>query len=483
MSSEHSAPHRQPQVKSITISLLLGLILASLDQTIVSTAMPTIINQLDGLSLYSWVFTVYMLASTATIPVYGKMADVFGRRNVYVIGLSLFLTGSVLCGFAGSITQLIVFRGIQGLGAGALMPIAFTIVGDLYPPESRGKFMSLFSAVFSISSILGPALGGLISQHLGWGWIFLINLPLGVPAICLMAAWKETKRYTRKPFDWAGVVSFTISIVSLLLALVFGGDSSGSSGHSTFVSPSVIALFCLSALFLALFLWIETKATEPMLPLHLFKIRVIAFGNVAGFFMSAGMFGAITFIPLFAQDVMEVSPTYAGSILIPLMLSVVVTTTLGGKLMSKVSYRAILVPSLALMAIGFGLLGGMTADTTPPQLVLYMIVTGLGMGAVYPVIGTAAQSAVGPTYRGVATASSQLFRSIGGTIGVSVLGSLLTQRIGSGVNELVDKMILGDALNGIFLLGLGFVIIALIACILMGNARLVPKVNNVKQMP
>lgn len=449
----------------------MGLILASIDQTIVSTAMPTIIKQLDGLSLYSWVFTIYMLASTTTIPVYGKLADLFGRRNVYLIGLSLFLIGSVLCGFAGSMTQLIVFRGIQGLGAGALMPIAFTIVGDLYPPESRGKFMGLFSAVFSISSILGPVLGGMISEHLGWGWIFFINLPIGIPAIYLMAAaWKESKRYSRRSIDWTGVVTFSISIVSLLLALVLSGDS-----------LTIIALFSLSALFLALFIWIEAKAKEPMLPLHLFKIRVIAFGNIAGFFMSAGMFGAIAFIPLFAQDVMGVSPTYAGYILIPLMLSVVITTTIGGRLMSKVSYRVILVPSMALMAIGLGLLGGMTVDTTALQLVLYMIITGLGMGALYPVVGTAAQSAVEPGIRGVATSSSQFFRSIGGTIGVSVLGSLLTRRMVTGGSETDSRVVLSHNLNSIFLVGLGFVIIALIACFLMGDARLVPKASKVKQ--
>ncbi|SDD31689.1 drug resistance transporter, EmrB/QacA subfamily [Paenibacillus sp. UNCCL117] len=471
MSSELNNPNQQPKVKLVTISLLMGLVLASIDQTIVSTAMPTVIKQLDGLSLYSWVFTIYMLASTTTIPIYGKLADLFGRRNVYLTGLSLFLLGSVLCGFAGSMMQLIFFRGIQGLGAGALLPVAFTIVGDLYPPESRGKFMSLFSAVFSISSILGPALGGIISEYLGWGWIFFINLPIGIPAICLMAAaWKESKRYARRSIDWAGIATFSISIVSLLLAPVLSGDP-----------PTRIVLFSLSALFIALFIGIETKAKEPMLPLHLFKIRVIAFGNMAGFFMSAGMFGAIAFIPLFAQDVMGVSPTYAGYILIPLMLSVVVTTTIGGRLMSKVSYRAILVPSMALMAMGLGLLGRMTVDTTALQLVFYMIITGLGMGALYPVVGTAAQSAVEPGIRGVATSSSQFFRSIGGTIGVSVLGSLLTQGMVAGSSEADSGMALSHTLNHIFLVSLGFVIVALIACFLMGNARLVPKAGKVKQ--
>ncbi|WP_028610171.1 MDR family MFS transporter [Paenibacillus harenae] len=369
-----------PNFKLLTAGLLLGLILASLDQTIVSTAMPSIMEQLDGLSLYSWVFSVYLLTSTVSIPIYGKLADLYGRKKMYLMGLSLFLAGSLLCGLAGSMELLILFRAVQGLGAGALLPLAFTIVGDLYPPERRGP--------------------------------------------------------------------------------------------------------------------------------HLFKIRAIAAGNVTGFFMSAGMFGAIAYIPLFVQGIIGVSPSVTGYILTPLMLAVVVTTTFGGWLMGKWSCRMILIPSLALMAAGFLLLSRMDSETSLFQIVIYMVITGLGMGAVYPTIGTAAQSAVDFKFRGAATSSSQLFRSIGGTVGVSVLGSLLVQRMASGLNEMggltflkdkqlqdfADPQLLMDAevrsslpeevlselqslfsqsLNGVFFTGFLFVFIALIACLFMGDARLI----------
>jgi EmrB/QacA subfamily drug resistance transporter len=455
-------------LKLITAALLLGLILSSLDQTILSTAMPTIIQELHGLSQYSWVFTVYMLATTTTMPIYGKMADLFGRRKMYLIGLSLFLIGSLLCSFAGSMTQLIIFRGIQGLGAGALMPITMTIVGDLYPPEKRGKFMGLFGAVFAISSIFGPTLGGFIVEYWSWGWIFFINVPIGIPAIFILAiALKESKSQVKRSIDWFGALTLCIGLIAILLALVLGGNSQSTSRYYAWDSLQIIGLFGIGFALLALFLWIETKAKEPIIPLQLFKIRVIAVGNITGFFMSAGMFGAIVYIPLFVQDVIGVSPSIAGYILTPLMLSVVVTSTLGGRFMSKVSFRTILVPSMLLMTVGFILLSQMNAETTSLEIVCYMLITGLGMGAVYPVLGTAAQSAVEAQVRGVATSSSQFFRSMGGTVGISILGSFLAQRLALGHADL------STALSDVFFLALISVGVGLIACLFMGNARLV----------
>lgn len=487
----------------ITLGLLLGLFLSSLDQTIVSTAMPTVIRELGGLSLYSWVFTVYMLASTATMPIYGKLGDIFGRKRMYSIGIIVFLIGSLLCGFAEDITGLIIFRGIQGLGAGALMPISMTIVADIYPPDQRGKFMGLFGAVFALSSVFGPALGG---------WIFYINIPVGIPALLLVVmAMKESKSSERRPMDWLGAMTLIISIVSILLALVLGGPNQESGAAFAWTSPQIMGLFGMGAVSLALFLWIETRVKEPILPLHLFRIRTIAFGNMVGFFMSAGMFGAIVYIPLFVQGVIGVSSSVTGYILTPLMLSVIVTSIVGGRLMSKVSYRMILVPSMALMTIGFILLSQISADTTKFQIIGLMIVTGLGMGAVYPTIGTAAQSAVDSGSIGVATSSSQFFRSIGGTIGVSVLGSLLSLNMKSGLTGLYQELnmipaehlqelanpqalldsdvrlamtpevlsglrdVFSHALSHVFLGGLIFVVMGLVASVFMGRARLVEK--------
>lgn len=495
--------------KLVIYGLLIGLILSSLDQTIIATAMPNIVRELDGLSLYSWVFTVYMLASTTTMPLYGKMADLFGRRTVYLIGLFLFLAGSVLCGFAATMMELIVFRGIQGLGAGALMPVAFTIIGDILPPERRGKFMGLFGAVFALSSILGPMLGGVIVEYWQWSWIFYLNIPIGVPVfIMIAAALKESKANEKRPIDWFGAITLSGAVVSVLLALVLGGEQ-GIAADEGWKVAGIAGLFGAGAVLLALFLWIETKAKEPIIPLRLFKIRTIAFGNIAGFFISAGMFGAITYIPLYVQGVIGVSPSIAGYILMPLMLSTVVTSTASGKWMNKYSYRTILVPSLILMAVGFFLLSRMTVDTPEFQIVLYMIVSGLGMGAVYPTLGTAAQSAVDWKSRGVATASSQFFRSMGGTIGVSVLGSLLARQMAAGLDELGSRQtavpaewltqfadpqalldselrstmpqaimsglqnVFSHSLNTVFLAVFVFAGIGLAACICIGNARLV----------
>lgn len=448
----------QSSTSMITAGLLLGMMLASLDQTIVTTAMPTIVEQLGGFSIYSWVFSVYMLASTITMPIYGKLADVLGRKKTYMAGLMIFLAGSALCGAAGNMTELIIYRGLQGLGAGALMPIAFTLVADLYPPETRGKFMGLFASVFTLTSILGPVLGGYIAEHWHWGWIFFINLPIGAGALILIAAaLKESKGKERRSIDWLGAIWFSCSIVSFLLALVLAGNEQGSGSRYDWSSPQIIGLCCIGVLLLAMFLWTETKAKEPMIPLGLFKNRTITLSSIAGFFMSAGMFGVIAYVPLFVQGVIGVSPSVAGYLLTPLMLASAVSSTIGGRLMSKVSYRTILVPSLVLMAVAIILLAQMSANTTTFQLVLYLVLTGLGMGAVYPALGTAAQSAVDPGNRGVATSTSQFFRSIGGTIGVSVLG---------------------NAFNHVFVICAMFVGIALVASVFMGDARLVASAKN-----
>jgi EmrB/QacA subfamily drug resistance transporter len=455
------------KVGLVTTGLLIGLILSSLDQTIVSTAMPTIVKGLGGDSLYSWVFAIYMLASTTTMPIYGKLADLFGRRRMYLAGLFLFLTGSVLCGFAGTMEELIIFRGIQGLGAGALMPITFTIVADIFPPERRGKFMGLFGTVFAVSSILGPTLGGVLVDYGHWSWIFLINLPVGIIAMLVMAlGLKENMRSRdQRSIDWLGAFTLTGAIVSILLALEIGRRS------QAWGSIPIIGLFAIGAILISLFIWIETRAKEPMIPLHLFRLRTVAFGNIAGFFMSAGMFGAIAYIPLFVQEVIGVSPSMTGYILTPLMLSTAITSTMSGRLMNTFSYRFILIGSLMLMVVGFILLGQMNVETTRTQVIVYMIITGLGMGAVYPTLGTAAASSVDWHLRGVATSSSQFFRSLGGTIGVSVLGSLLTEGMASGMNT--DKTELSFVLDQIFLIGAMFVGVSLLASIWIGNARLV----------
>ncbi|MBE1444083.1 MDR family MFS transporter [Paenibacillus sp. OAS669] len=490
---------KEKNSKWVMAGLLIGLILSSLDQTIVAAAMPTITRQLGGLSLYSWVFTVYMLASTAIMPIYGKLADLFGRKSIFLFGLLLFLAGSLWCGFASTMPQLIIFRGIQGLGAGALMPISFTIIADIYSPEQRVRFMGLFSTLFAASSIGGPVIGGMLVQW-NWSWIFFINLPFGLAA-WIMLAWAlaEPPRTAGKPrIDWLGAMTFIGAVVSLLLALVLGGNT--YAWHS----GVILGLFGGGALLLAAFLWVELKVPEPLIPLQLFRIRTISCSSIAGFFVSAALFGAIAYIPLFAQGVIGVSPSATGYVLVPLMLATVVTTMGSRRWLTIVSYRTVLAVSLTLTLIGFLLFSRMSVDTTLLQLMMYMVITGLGLGAIFPALGTAAQHAVSWERRGAATSSNQFFRSVGGTFGISIMGGILTrgtaarledgstmtseqlqqfadpelllnQEVRSGIPDSVLHELeraFSGALSDMFLLAALFVTVSLLASIAIGGARL-----------
>jgi EmrB/QacA subfamily drug resistance transporter len=429
--------------------------------------MPTVARQLGGFTSYSWAFTVYMLASTTVMPIYGKWADVFGRKRIFLLGMLLFLMGSLLCGFAGSMEQLIVYRGIQGLGAGALLPIAFTIAADLFPPEQRARFMSLFSAVFAFSSVCGPAVGGLLADW-SWSLIFWINIPFGGAALIVMAVLLDEKRNPRPrlrhPMDWLGTFTLTGAVIGLQLALVMGGR------EYEWDSVVILGLLVGCACLMAMFIRIEMKAKEPLVPLSLFRMPTFAATGAAGFFVSAGMFGAIAYIPLFVQNVKGVQPAVTGYILTPLMLATVVTTMGSRRWMTRVSYRTILVPSLLMTLTGFLLFSQVHEDMTAWQLVTYMIVTGLGLGAVFPVIGTAAQHAVSWSQRGAATASNQFLRSIGGTFGVSIMGGMLP-------SQAEDSAVLSHAIGAMFLVGASFVTVGLLSSLAMGGAELTQAEN------
>ncbi|WP_274652799.1 MDR family MFS transporter [Paenibacillus humicola] len=428
------------QIRWIVTGLMLGMLLGALDQTIVSTAMPHVIAELKGFNLYSWVFTIYMLTSTTAVPIFGKLADLFGRRLVYLIGMGLFLVGSALCGLSHDMTQLIVFRAIQGIGAGALMPIAMTIIGDIFPPDRRGKMQGLFGAVFGLSSVIGPAVGGFIVDHLAWQWIFYINLPFGVlAALVISMALKESKGTEKKKIDWGGAATLTGAIVSFLLAIEMGGSSQGDGGgmkHYAWDSPQILGLFAASAALLLIFLWIESKVKEPIIPLKLFSIRTISVSSIVGFLMGMGMFGAITYIPLFSQGVIGTSASNSGYILTPLMLSLIASSIIGGRLITRLSYRVIVVSSLAIMAVGYLFMSQMTVNTSSLELILYMIIVGLGMGALMPVLTIASQSSVGHELRGVATSTTQFTRSIGGTVGVAIMGVFMTNKLTSGIGAI-----------------------------------------------
>ncbi|HZW82990.1 MAG TPA: MDR family MFS transporter, partial [Candidatus Deferrimicrobium sp.] len=343
----------------LLVGLFLGMFFSSLDQTIVGTAMPRIIGELGGLDILTWVTTTYLLTSTTVVPIAGKLADLYGRRILYVGGLFTFMIGSALCGLSQSMTQLIIFRGLQGIGGGIMMPMAMTIVGDVFPPDKRAKWQGVMGAVFGLSSIIGPTIGGWVVDNTTWRWVFYVNLPVGIlAAVTIYLGLHGEKRMKDKAIiDYAGAATLIVGVVSLLLGLSLGGKDYPWS------SLQIIGLFTSAVVFLVAFVLIERKAVEPILSLHLFENRVFTTVNLVGFLMGLGMFGAIMFLPLFMQGVIGVSATQSGNTMIPMMFAMMGTSIVGGQLVTKIGFRNQLTSGMALMALGFYLLSTMNVNT------------------------------------------------------------------------------------------------------------------------
>ena len=436
----------------ILIGLYLALFFASLDQTVVGTAMPRIIGELGGLSIMTWVTTAYMLTSTTIVPIAGKLSDLFGRRVVYITGLVIFMSGSALCGTSTTMLQLIVYRSIQGIGGGIMMPLAMTIVGDIFSPAERGKWQGLMGALFGLSSVIGPTIGGWIVDYSSWQWVFYINLPIGILAtLTIYLGLRGEKRPTGHiVIDYAGIVTLIFGTVGLLLGLNFGGI------EYPWLSWQMAGLFITSIISWLVFIQVEKKAVNPILSLELFKNRIFAVTNVIGFLMGLGMFGSLMFLPLFFQGVLGISATNSGNIMLPMMLSMMVTSAVAGRLSTRIPFRSLYVAGMTLMAAAFYLLSTMTADTIQLTAVGYMVILGIGMGIIMPVLTIAVQSAFGAEKRGVATSATQFFRSIGGTFGMAILGiifndysrnimrkdfSQATQNLPAGIQSSLSSML------------------------------------------
>ena len=417
--------HRE--ILAIFAGLMTAMLLAALDQTIVATALPTIVGELGGLTHLSWVVTAYLLASTVSVPLYGKLSDMYGRKRLFQFAIVLFVLGSVASGAAQSMGQLIAFRGVQGAGAGGLMALSMTIIGDVVSPRERGRYMGYIGAVFGVSSIVGPLLGGYFVDNLTWRWIFYINVPLGLIALLV------TQRNLRLPFtprahriDWLGAFVLTASVSALLLATVWGGETYAWS------SAVIIGLLAGAVLGLAAFIVIERRAAEPILPLDLFRDSVFAVSSTVSFILGIAMFGAIIFLPLFLQVVLGVTATNSGLLLLPLVGGLLVGTIGSGRRITKSGrYKVYPIVGTALLAIGLYLLSTMGLSTTFPVACVYMAIVGLGIGLVMQVLVLAVQNAVPPQHMGTATSATQFFRSIGGTVGVTVFGAIMTARLTS----------------------------------------------------
>jgi EmrB/QacA subfamily drug resistance transporter len=432
-------PEADPgRVRVVISGLLLVMLLASLDQTIVSTALPTIVGELGGLEHLSWVVTAYLLAVTAVTPLYGKLGDVLGRKRVLQAALVLFLVGSVLCGLASSMGELIAFRAIQGLGGGGLMVSAQAAIGDVVSPRDRGRYNGLFGAVFGASAVAGPLIGGFFTSHLSWRWIFYVNIPLGIGAFVVLAiTLPAVRERVRHRIDYLGTVLLAVGLVSLVLATTLGGQT------VDWDSPTIFALGALAIVGLGSFVLVERRVAEPVIPPRLFRIRAFVVVAVVSFVVGFALFGALTYLPLYQQVVRGLSPTASGLQLIPVMGGLLISSILSGQAITRTGrYRVYPIVGTAVAAVGLYLLSHLSVDTGTVQAALPMLVLGLGLGLVMQVLILVAQNAVPYAELGVATSSATLFRSIGGSIGTAALGAVFANRLAT---ELASRLPAGGA--------------------------------------
>ncbi|MEU3284002.1 DHA2 family efflux MFS transporter permease subunit [Streptomyces longwoodensis] len=432
-------PRREQVAGNVLVSigaLLLGMLLAALDQTIVSTALPTIVSDLGGLEHLSWVVTAYLLASTAATPLWGKLGDQYGRKKLFQAAILIFLVGSALCGMAQDMPQLIAFRAVQGLGGGGLMVLSMAIVGDIVPPRERGRYQGLFGAVFGATSVLGPLLGGLFTEHLSWRWVFYINLPVGVVALAVIAAVLHIPRKgTRHVIDYLG----TFLIASLATCLVLVASLGGTTWP--WGSARIAGLIALAVVLAVAFVAVERRAAEPVLPLKLFRVRTFTLSAVISFIIGFAMFGAMTYLPTFLQVVQGVSPTMSGVHMLPMVFGMLLSSTVSGQIVSRTGrWKVFPLTGTAVTTVGLLLLHQLDERSSTAEMSAYFFVFGLGLGLVMQVLVLIVQNAVSYEDLGVATSGATFFRSIGASFGVAIFGTVFASR-------LADK--LTDAFRGV----------------------------------
>nr|WP_259547793.1 MDR family MFS transporter [Heyndrickxia oleronia] len=420
----------------VMVGLIIGLIFSELDETVVNTAMPTIIRDLGGLSMYGWVAGVYMLSLSAFMPILGKLADLFGRKKIYLISMAFFIGGSIVCGLSQSMTMLLIGRGIQGIGAGGLMPLAMTISSDLFPVEQRAKVQGFMGPIMFIPMLLGPLMGGFFVDQVSWHWIFFVNIPVGVLAAILLASGlKETTEKKKVIIDWAGAILLISAIISLLITPVLIENEGLTWG-----SPTIISLLCLGTVLIGLFIWVESKVKEPIVPLHLFKNRNILVLSMIVFAVGIGLMGSFASFPYFAQNVLGLTPTEAGYLTLPMMVGAILSAMISGFLLTKVRYRELFGIAFIMPIIGFYLFSHMNIHTTIVQIIIFFLITGLGLGVMFGGDNLIVQESVDKEHKGIALATVPLFQSIGATVGVSIFGTLLSSTLTSKLGTLGNSL-------------------------------------------
>jgi len=404
-------------------AVLLTMFFSSLDQTVVSTAMPVIISDLRGFAIYAWVFTAYMMTSAITVPIYGKLSDIYGRKPFYIFGLVVFMAGSALSGQSHTMMELVLFRGMQGIGAGAMMSMPRATIGDIFNPRERGTWMGVISMTFGLASIIGPFLGGWITDHWGWRWVFYINLPVAAAAlVAIIVSLPRVRTEQQASVDWVGSVLLVLGILPMLLAFTWAGS------RYAWGSPQVLGLFAFSAVALAAFAWTETRVREPVIPTRFFRVPVFATTNAISLLMTVGMFGVMLFLPIYVQGVLGLSPQNSGAIMTPLMISFIIGAMASGQMMTRTGrYKGISIAGAAVMCAGLLMMTGLTASATWSVVVRDMLVMGVGIGVLMPVMNLAIQNAFPYQDMGVVSATQQFVTSLGGVLAAPILGTVLNQ--------------------------------------------------------
>lgn len=475
MENEKSKGSKALNIKLLLGGLMISLLVGALDNSIMSTAMPQVITSLGGMAYYVWPFTIYLLTSTIAIILSGKLSDIYGRKKFLITGIIIFITTSVLCGFSQNIMELTFFRGLQGIGGGILMTIPFIVVAEVFPPRERGRYMGILSSVFGFANVLGPVLGGFITDFMGWEWVFYVNVPVGIAAIYMLRSYFPHLELVVKEgsIDYAGIVTLTAALSGLFLGLTFVRDTAVSSGL-------VATLFIFAAVMIVLFIYAEKKAREPILPMKLFKNSIFNVSSIAMFLSSAVMFCGIIYIPLFIQGVQGMSASTSGLLIIPMLVSLTVASIATGQVISRTGrYKKLGVLAFVLLTIGIWLLSTMNTSTGYLALVIYSTIMGIGTGMMYPIFNVAVQNAVSLRDLGTVTASMQFFRNIGATVALPIFGVIVNLSVNMNIQTAknVPPELMSLGIHNVFLSGLVISVAGLLVCLFLKEKVLASRVG------